>query len=137
MKTFCLIPVFAALLLVMGACEEEDVGIECQMAGIGDGKKTLIDAQALDCRSRLCLYWGNSQDKEKAFCTQTCKTESDCPDETVGCPEGYGYACRYGMNVGDALRCCKVCVCKRDVSDEEDPYRGVCEINPNNKCPTL
>lgn len=139
MKT--LAPVVAALavlttLIVVVACQDDDVGIPCKIVGSSTdaGTGTNINGQAMDCRSRLCLKYGT---QPGAMCTTTCDGDSDCPDDTETCPEGF--MCLPAVETG-ALRCCKMCVCKKYVVTGSDAGASIsqeCNTNPNKNCPDL
>lgn len=140
MKT--LAPMIAALavlatLVIVVACEEDDVGIPCEIGGTstdGGSGNSLINPQAMDCRSRLCLKFGSFQ--SGAMCTTICESDDDCPDKTVTCETGY--TCLPAVETG-ALRCCKMCVCKKFAtgSDAGTSLGATCAANPNDKCPDL
>lgn len=138
-----LAPVLAALavltiVVLIVACEDEDVGIPCTMEGADDagaGSSSQINPQAMDCRSRLCLLYGGVSET-KAMCTTICDSDGDCPDETDTCPTGF--KCIPAIETG-SLRCCKMCVCERFTTGN-DAGAGIfaqCNTNPNPNCPDL
>ena len=128
-------PLFALLLVAslvgLLACEDEDVGLPCQITNAVDAGTAHISLQAIDCRSRLCLRFG---EENKPMCTKTCDSDGDCPD-------GDGKWCKTGFRCIVAtettkLSCCKMCVCKDGISpDYSEPI--VCKDNPNPDCPDL
>jgi hypothetical protein len=142
-KEFLMRTVSVALLVLLlaaatGACGDDDVGVECKIAAraddAGTDDNTFINPQALDCRSRLCLFYG-AGGATKAYCTKICESPDDCPKDTASCPEGY--ACMIGQTVGTALKCCKVCVCRKFVPVENpDPNASTCAGITTN-CPKL
>jgi len=117
-------------------CEDEDVGVPCP-SDIPAGATTdnvLINAQALSCRSRLCIRYGGHNAGAKAVCTEPCDSADDCPDSTPGtCAEGY--SCVVGHTEGE-LQCCKMCVCNSDLPTAEDPLVRSCE-GKTRKCPSI
>ena len=129
-KTLALLSV---CFLALVGCEDEDVGVPCQMTSAldaGASSSTQINPQAMDCRSRLCLLYGVDS---KALCTKICKDDGDCPDETETCPEGF--TCIPATDTGK-LQCCRMCVCKRFVV-EGAGVSAYCEQNPNDTCPDM
>jgi hypothetical protein len=118
------VPLFVLALAVAMAgltgCEE-DVGLPCSIAGGGgaDGgaANIRINAQSLECRSRACLLYGTVPEA-RPLCTKTCDSASDCPDSLETCEEGF--ACVRALQTGP-FACCKMCVCKRYIINEENP----------------
>lgn len=140
-----LAPVLAALsvltiVILIIACEDEDVGIPCKMEGAGDAGtsgSSQINPQAMDCRSRLCLLYGGVSES-KPMCTTICDSDDDCPgeDDVDTCPGGF--KCIPAIETG-TLRCCKMCVCERFTTGT-DAGAGIsaqCNTNPNPNCPDL
>jgi hypothetical protein len=132
-----LAPLFALLIVVsvigLLACEDEDVGIPCQMTQTLDAgtSSAQINPQAMDCRSRLCLLYGSGA---SPLCTRICESDGDCPDETEKCKEGF--TCIPALDT-TKLACCKMCVCKKFVAGEGGSTSSYCEQNPNPNCPDL
>jgi hypothetical protein len=129
----------------LGACDDDDVGIECEGGGgattsTGEGDTGGFEiTQSLDCESRICIT-----DKQSvnpiARCTRLCSDDGDCPSEGPNCTEGF--LCRVGTRVDIlGLGCCKLCICKDDLSQaerERDDQAQRCEdqgIEP--QCPEL
>ena len=138
-----LAPFVAALTLAAAifiiACEDEDVGVPCNVtaAATADGGSTgasQVDPQSMECRSRLCLLYGGTS--EKAMCTKICDDDDDCPDSTDTCTEGF--TCIYALEA-TKLACCKMCVCRKSVvgNDAGAAISSYCEQNPNQNCPNL
>jgi hypothetical protein len=135
-------PLLAALALFSAvgllACED-DVGIPCQMSGIAaaeEGTTTgaQINQQAMDCVSRLCLYYGGLAES-RALCTKICEDDGDCPDATDTCSQGF--TCIPATET-TKLACCKMCVCRNFVVEAENSSLGqYCESHPNDSCPDL
>jgi hypothetical protein len=146
MKKALVAPLVAPVLFVLVctvalfACPEDDVGVPCKMniissddGGISSQGAT-VNAQGLDCRSRLCLYVGGVREAIPQ-CTRICDNDDDCPDPTDTCKEGF--TCQSLIKVG-ALKCCKMCVCKRFVNIGDGGASGsasCANITPN--CPKL
>lgn len=136
-------PLLAALTIValvgMLACEEEDVGVPCQMRSFvgtdgGAAGTAQIESQAMDCRSRLCLHFGGVEES-RSLCTRICDNDGDCPDGTETCPNGF--TCIPATET-TKLACCKMCVCKRFVvgSDAGTSVSSFCR-NYTATCPKL
>jgi len=132
-------PFFAALIIILSlvtlvACEDEDVGIPCQMTTALDGGtgSAQINSQAMDCRSRLCLLYGGLAES-KPLCTRVCDDDGDCPDETESCTEGF--TCIPATET-TRLACCKMCVCKRFVT-EGASVSAYCQQHPAENCPDI
>lgn len=128
-----LAPLFFVCFLALAGCEDEDVGVPCQMTSAldaGTASTSQINPQAMDCRSRLCLLYGVDS---KPLCTKICKDDGDCPDETETCPEGF--QCIAATET-TKLACCKMCVCSRFVVDNAG-VSAYCEQHPNDSCPEM
>jgi len=116
MKKLLVVPVHVAALsmslVVLIACEDEDVGIPCNIGGgsFDGGGQIRVNSQALDCRSRLCIFYPAAT--AQSMCTRICENEDDCPEagEIETCEPGF--SCVVGQTVG-SLKCCKMCVCKK------------------------
>lgn len=143
------IALFSFLLLFGSGCSEEDVGVPCCLKGRDPAgacippEKTAtvtINAQALDCRSRLCIRYGaHEKENAKSLCTSPCESADDCPESGPTCSEGF--ACVYGQTVEGGLQCCKLCVCKSDVLIDEngqviDSQAKTC-ANKTSMCPNI
>jgi hypothetical protein len=151
MKRF-LTPLTASLLfsaLVFSApglmaCNDEDVGVLCKTGDVSSGGGTsskILITGALDCLSRLCYLKGDVSDAT-AQCTKICETNDDCPESGINCPNNERYVCVVGKEVigedsTSSLGCCKICVCKAFVSDDEikNPPGECAGKTPN--CPKL
>lgn len=130
----------ATLVFASAACDTE-VGYPCEITtgGADSGVGVQVQSQAVDCRSRLCIYVvGDSN--SKPLCTAICETDDDCPKYDEGrahlCPDDF--VCVVGMTSG-ALKCCKMCVCKAYLPNLEsyrDRMDETCAgFTPN--CPEL
>lgn len=121
----------ALVLLSSASCGKDDIGAPCDVAG--DTPGTIFNLQALDCRSRVCVRYGTSE-QAVPRCTEACKNDDDCPSDPIGSCKTR-YVCRIGASIG-GLRCCKVCVCKDDTSGDTDPQERNCDgVEP--LCPVL
>lgn len=112
------------LLAFAPGCEPEDVGIPCTVGKINAEIPIQLNEQALQCRSRLCIYIKASA--AQSLCTRICEKDDDCPgpNEINTCPEGF--ACRYGTSVG-GLSCCKMCVCKKFLATAPSTIESSCK----------
>lgn len=138
---FLLVVLTAAML---AGCDDDDVGIQCEtpvggapQGGSETGGFTI--EQSLQCRSRLCITDQQSVNPTPR-CTQVCESDGDCPSEGPNCAEGF--LCRVGTSLNIlGLRCCKLCICKDDLSvqeREEDATAQRCEdLNIEASCPEL
>jgi hypothetical protein len=164
MKKALTAPSPALLLLLaslfLPACGEDDVGVPCgQCSSNGSAcnhdvdccspltckngscvvpeaavQTPLITSNALDCRSRLCLTYGDPNDEKRVpLCTKICESDDDCPSSGPRCPNNERFVCNVGVEIG-ALACCKMCICKYFVSSGAAPS-SCSRITPN--CPTL
>ncbi len=164
MKKALATPLAALLVLLasllLSACGENDVGIPCgQCTSKGSPCKKDADccsplacqggtcvvpegasptpqitSNALDCRSRLCLTYGDPNDDQRIpLCTKICESDDDCPSSGANCPGNERFVCRVGVEIG-ALACCKMCICKFFVGSDTAP--SSCSGKTPN-CPTL
>lgn len=126
--------IFVLIALGLAACEPEDVGVPCKMTTALDAgtSSAQINPQAMDCRSRLCLLYGGLAES-RPLCTRVCKDDGDCPDETETCKDGF--KCIPATETTQ-LACCKMCVCKRFIT-EGSSVSTYCEQNPPKNCPDI
>ncbi|MCC6747682.1 MAG: hypothetical protein IT371_08500 [Deltaproteobacteria bacterium] len=123
----------ALIAILSGAatgCADSDTGLPCEASTTGTD--TVIITQALDCRSKLCMRYGATG--STPMCTKSCAQDSDCPDATDTCAQGF--KCVHSVGVG-TLKCCKMCVCRRFISGDTDPLANSCANVSNEKCPSL
>ena len=120
---------------VANGCEDGDVGIRCPSGEVDPGSSAQAEEQgtfsvsyALECRSRICAL-RKSAETPVPRCTKLCQGDGDCPSQGPNCRQGF--ACRVGgVKVYPGLDCCKLCVCKDDLSVEElqsDPQDEICQ----------
>ncbi len=64
------------------------------------------------CDSQLCLYTG----MDVARCTDFCAVDSDCPDPTPDCPDGFICVARFAVG---PPACCRLCICRRALHPAE------------------
>lgn len=127
---------FLALLFVtaIGAllntsCADKHIGRPCMTGLPSDPSIASVNAQALECPSRICLLPAQTTTKSTAgpMCTDYCSTDDDCSDgekfdattNPMGCKGGF--ACRTPIpKLNNPLACKRVCVC-RDFLLSTDP----------------
>jgi hypothetical protein len=126
-----LLAVALLALLVLGACQTEDVGYPCKIQTTGQGAQ--VNSQGLDCETRLCLLMGDVAEATPQ-CTKICGDDGDCPGADANiCADGF--QCISVLQTG-ALKCCKMCVCKRFIPAGGSTASSFCtNYTPN--CPAL
>jgi hypothetical protein len=130
-----LVALLALLLLAVAGCQSSDVGIPCKMqTSSGDTTQgAQINAQGLDCETRLCLYVGGVKEAIPQ-CTKICGEDGDCPGSSDLCADGF--RCVALLQTG-ALKCCKMCVCKKFLSTTADVGSSTVCANYTANCPSL
>ena len=130
-----IIPIIPIILGVLGVagCGDQDVGVPCQMSNMEQSDVVSVAVDALDCRSRLCLFFGGSE-RSRPLCTRTCERDADCGDETPACPQGF--RCGHAKAQG-AAGCCKLCICRGFLAGEPTGLEAYCQGHPNPSCPGL
>jgi hypothetical protein len=135
-RSISLLPLLlsAIPMLLMAACADKHIGRPCEIGLPADPNQSLVNPQALECPSRICLL--PSQDKSLdptqaatgPFCTDYCSSDDDCSDgETRGKGSGNpngcikGFSCRVPIAKleSNPLSCKHVCVCKDFLKDGE------------------
>jgi hypothetical protein len=116
---------FAAALagLAVTGCEDKHIGRICSLAtsddgGVsGTGANATLNAQAVECPSRICLYpAADKTTNTTSLCTADCSSDDDCADgETAKDPANThcktGFVCMRPTTVGSF--CCRpLCVCR-------------------------
>ena len=129
----------ATLVVAAIGCEPDDVGIPCDIGATDDtdqNQNVQINTQATDCRSRLCMKYAIFKTTVSPVCTKPCDSDSDCPDDSPTCKEGY--KCLIGQTVEGGLQCCKLCVCRSDINlqNNVDPQQTNC-TGKAAKCPNI
>ncbi|MCB9555079.1 MAG: hypothetical protein H6707_03170 [Deltaproteobacteria bacterium] len=132
-------PAFALAVCVAFAstwfsgCEDDDVGLPCNVGDTTAPKGIDIDSASNDCRSRICIRYDSPS--ARRLCTKPCETSDDCPDSTPACPGGF--TCVIGETVPGGLQCCKLCVCRTHVpAGDTDPQAASCQGKPVT-CPNI
>ena len=118
MRKTCVLVSFVALTLVGTAgCEDQHVGRLCFIQrDVGQGTNVVVNPQALECPSRMCLYYKHPMAtgvQPLALCTAECSSDSDCEGETSSTDQAMcktGFKCAWPIEVG-AFACRRMCVC--------------------------
>ncbi len=110
----------AAMIALGAGCENQHVGRMCFIQrDLGAGTSVVVNAQALECPSRLCMHYpkdpGATGVDSLDLCTAGCSSDEDCSDgetssDSPGTCKG-GFACAWPVQVGP-LCCKRLCVCK-------------------------
>lgn len=125
---------------LVGACSQSGVGRPCGIGagaggagGMGPATEDIINSQALECPSRICLQKapepGATPPTPGPLCTADCEADSDCETDLIGgtnrCRSRF--VCAVGT-VSGRYCCNKVCVCKDLLG--EGPIRTPAECDP-------
>lgn len=118
----------AALMLggvaFLTACEDKAIGRVCEAQADGGLNEVVLNAQALECPSRVCLRPARDLAKSEevdttALCTAECSKDSDCDGaETRNASNSRdkrcksGFVCGVARVTGTAFCCKKLCMCK-------------------------
>lgn len=105
------------------------------MPGTGDAgsgeRQTVINDQALECRTQLCLQQSPlegiaHQVDTSALCTADCRRDSDCEHAELRDPARSedrrcrtGFYCGVPLSTGTVASCRRLCLC-RDFGDVRD-----------------
>ena len=79
-----LMPALALLgALTLSGCEDKAIGRVCEIQAEGDENQALVNAQALECPTRVCLRPARDVTKAESIdttslCTAECSSDSDC-----------------------------------------------------------
>jgi hypothetical protein len=138
---------FLVLASLTGAagCEDKAIGRVCEVQADGGSEQALINGQALECPTRICLRpapdptLGPAVDTT-ALCTAECSKDSDCDgaETRVGTNNRdkrcrTGFVCGVAASTGSVACCKKLCLCKDFLvippSGLPDPV--VCDRNRN------
>ena len=121
--------VFAASLLSLtvglGGCEDKAIGRVCELtAAVGNQNGAVVNGQALECPSRICLrpavdiaHKAETVDTT-SLCSAECSKDSDCDGgETRAAGKMLDHRCKSGFVCGVAqvtgsFCCKKLCMCK-------------------------
>jgi hypothetical protein len=123
---FAPVALAAAILgLAVTGCEDKHIGRLCSLetaddGGVsGTGANATINAQAVECPSRICLLpAAEKTTTTAALCTADCQSDDDCADgETANASDKSnphcktGFVCMRPTTVGSF--CCRpLCVCR-------------------------
>jgi hypothetical protein len=110
-------------LLVGGSvgCEDKAIGRPCDVQSDAGPSQAVINGQALECPTRLCLKPARDSLVSKpvtttALCSAECSNDGDCDGDRRGAGTG-DFRCESGFTCGVATVtgsfCCKkVCICR-------------------------
>lgn len=112
-----------AATLTLGACEDKAIGRVCELQATGDMNQAIVNSQALECPSRICLRPAKDINKPEmvnttSLCSAECSKDSDCDDgERRNSSNQNDFRCKDGFVCGVAAVtgsfCCKkLCMCK-------------------------
>jgi hypothetical protein len=110
-------------LFLAPGCENEHVGRLCFIQrDVAEGANVVVNPQALECPSRMCLYYKDPSVtgvEPLSLCTAECSSDGDCGGETAssGMSEEdqkarckTGFKCAWPVEVGP-FKCKRMCVC--------------------------
>lgn len=121
--------VFAASLVTMalglGGCEDKAIGRVCELTAEGKQNEAVVNGQALECPSRICLRPARDISKAEsvdtvALCSAECSKDSDCDGGETRNPDKShtldkrcksGFVCGVAQVTG-SFCCKKLCMCK-------------------------
>jgi len=106
-----------------GGCENNAIGRPCDVQSDAAALQAVVNGQALECPTRICLKPSRDNTVGKPvdtapYCTAECSKDSDCSDgQTRDMNNGKDKRCTSGFVCGVATVtgsfCCrKVCLCK-------------------------
>jgi hypothetical protein len=112
-----------ALLAVGGAlagCEDKAIGRVCALEAMGAPNQAIVNGQALECPSRICLRpaaMSAATIDTTSLCSAECSKDSDCDGGEVRGGKPSDVRCKSGFVCGVAAVtgsfCCKkLCMCK-------------------------
>jgi len=131
------ITVLSGLFLSLGVvagCTDNHIGRKCDVlvAMNPDPTSAIVNPQALECPSRLCLWPAQELTTDTGpFCTAECESDDDCsPSEERGSDPTdkrckTGFQCRrlipgLASNPG-GISCKRICVCKDFINSMMKP----------------
>jgi hypothetical protein len=114
---------FAAVVAVglsLTACEDKAIGRVCALEATGAPNQAIVNGQALECPSRICLRPAEMRAETidtTSLCSAECSKDSDCDGGEVRGSKGSDLRCKSGFVCGVAAVtgsfCCKkLCMCK-------------------------
>jgi len=109
--------------LTLSACEDKAIGRVCELQAEGEENQAIVNPQALECPSRVCLRPARDVNKAESIdttslCTAECSSDSDCDGaETRNSANNLDKRCKGGFVCGVAsvtgsFCCKKLCMCK-------------------------
>ena len=114
----------AVATLALAGCEDKAIGRVCEAQADGGQNEVVLNAQALECPSRVCLRPARdlalSADVDTtALCTAECSKDSDCDGAETRNSNNTrdkrcksGFVCGVARVTGTAFCCKKLCMCK-------------------------
>ena len=120
----CLALGLASVSLALSACEDKAIGRVCEAQADGGSHEVVLNAQALECPSRVCLRPAADLSKgadidTTALCTAECSKDSDCDGAETRNSNNVkdkrcktGFVCGVARVTGSAFCCKKLCMCK-------------------------
>jgi hypothetical protein len=117
---------FAACLMTvavgLGGCEDKAIGRVCELTAEGKQNEAVVNGQALECPSRICLRPARDVSKAEmvdtvALCSAECSKDSDCDGGETRGTNKLDLRCKSGFVCGVAqvtgsFCCKKLCMCK-------------------------
>jgi hypothetical protein len=137
------------LALALAGCWPPAIGRICDVQVDGGPTESSLNAQALECPTRLCLKQVKdpglaAEPDTGALCTAPCERDSDCDHgETRSARDPGDHRCRRGFVCGVAVQtgsvaCCrKVCLCRDFVDVPPTGLRtpAACSTGAASTCP--
>jgi hypothetical protein len=141
-----------ALSTSIGACSQNGVGRPCNVGAVGaggtaGGGEDIINSQALECPSRICLQKSAEANavstvQPGALCTASCTADDDCETELIDKKAPAGgkckskFVCAVGTDTG-RFCCNKVCVCADLLPAGTPKFPETCQDRDPNNCRNL
>ncbi len=104
-------------LLLAPGCDDQKIGRLCFIQrDVAEGANVVVNPQALECPSRMCLYYKDptvSGVDPLSLCTAECSGDGDCDGETSSSDAAMcktGFKCAWPVEVGP-FACRRMCVC--------------------------
>jgi len=115
----------ATMALGVGGCEDKAIGRVCELTAEGNQNQAIVNGQALECPSRICLRPAKDVSKSEmvnttSLCSAECSKDSDCdggetrssyPNRTLDKRCKSGFVCGVAAVTG-SFCCKKLCMCK-------------------------
>lgn len=119
----------AVPLLALTGCADKHIGRPCSTGLPNDDRNTAsVNAQALECPSRICLLPARTSPTATAgpMCTDYCGGDDDCSDGEKFHPQNNPNGCKTGFKcrtpigrLENPIACKRVCVCNDFLMGEE------------------